>query len=724
MSQNRQQDHSQALSVADKLSPESSAGRDERSVLGMDQNSVQVADEEGSSLLKPNFPKKASGKSISAANPAAVRGVGRSLNRASWSRYLPSFLQGQRSRANWERLLAAVNALEPEYRELTEPQLRKASLSLRYRAKSGEPLADLLPEAYALCREAGRRALNMRHYDVQILGGIALFTGCIAEMQTGEGKTLTATLPLYLHSLLGKGAHLATVNDYLAERDADWMKPLFDALGVSVGKVLTDNSSDERRRAYNSDITYGTAKEFGFDFLRDRLLMRAQGRTVTDFLGAGSSERWNSSGEQPVQRGMHFCLVDEADSILIDEARTPLIIGSLGDSTRETVIATFRWASQHADKFVIDEHYTVEDDTRKYELTARGRQMVRALPRDEVMLQVPLIDLYEYIERAVKVLREFYRERQYVVRDNEIVIVDEFTGRLAEGRKWRDGIHQALEAKEGIDVSVPMGQAARITVQDLFQRYKQLAGMTGTAATSARELKRIYKTPVIQVPTNRPPQRLKLPDRVYGTMDQKFTAIVDEVREMHRVGRPVLIGTRSIDKSLELSKMLKAAGIEHEVLNASEIAREAEIVSLAGHRGRVTVATNMAGRGTDVKLAPGMNEIGGMHVICTELHDAARIDRQLIGRCGRQGDPGSHRQYLSLDDDILKNGLGTKRFEQLKKIGLQGNEFHNYAPLFRKSQLKVEKKHFRDRMALLYFERERNRLHREMGQDPYLDTAE
>ncbi len=648
----------------------------------------------------------------------------RPASKSAWNGWLSSLGFGKLNRAQWNRMLGEINSLEPEYKNFTEPQIRKASLSLRYRAKSGETLGELLPEAYALAREAGRRALNMRHYDVQMLGGIALYSGCIAEMQTGEGKTLTATLPLYLHSLVGKGAHLATVNDYLAARDADWMKPLYDMLGVSIGKVLSESTSDERRRAYNADITYGTAKEFGFDFLRDRLLMRAQGRTSADFLGAGSSERWSSSGEQPVQRGMHFCLVDEADSILIDEARTPLIIGSLGDNARETVIATFRWASQHADKFQLDEHYTVEDDTRKYELTARGRQMVRSLPRDEVMLQVPLIDLYEYIERSVKVLREFFLNRQYVVRDGEIVIVDEFTGRLAEGRKWRDGIHQALEAKEGIEVSVPMGQAARITVQDLFLRYKQIAGMTGTAATSAREMRRIYKTPVIQVPTNRPPQRVKLPDRVYGTMEQKFSAIVEEVREMYRVGRPVLIGTRSIDKSVELSKMLNAAGIEHQVLNASEVAREAEIVAMAGHRGKVTVATNMAGRGTDVKLAPGVDEIGGMHVICTELHDAARIDRQLIGRCGRQGDPGSHRQYLSLDDDILKSGFGTQRFDKLKQLGKQGIEFHSYAGIFRKSQQKVERKHFRDRMALLHFERERNRLHREMGQDPYLDTAE
>lgn len=673
------------------------------------QEMAQVSDDIGSPL---------------ASQPTHSSRLNRPATKSVWNGWLSSLGLGKLNRAQWNRMLGQINSLEPQFKQLTEPQIRKASLSLRYRAKSGETLGNLLPEAYALAREAGRRALNMRHYDVQMLGGIALYSGCIAEMQTGEGKTLTATLPLYLHSLVGKGTHLATVNDYLAARDADWMKPLYDMLGVSIGKVLTESTSDERRRAYNADITYGTAKEFGFDFLRDRLLMRAQGRTSADFLGAGSSERWSSSGEQPVQRGMHFCLVDEADSILIDEARTPLIIGSLGDNARETVIATFRWASQHADQFQLDEHYTVEDDTRKYELTARGRQMVRSLPRDEVMLQVPLIDLYEYIERAVKVLREFFLNRQYVVRDGEIVIVDEFTGRLAEGRKWRDGIHQALEAKEGIEVSVPMGQAARITVQDLFLRYKQIAGMTGTAATSAREMRRIYKTPVIQVPTNRPPQRVKLPDRVYGTMEQKFSAIVEEVREMHRVGRPVLIGTRSIDKSVELSKMLNAAGIEHQVLNASEVAREAEIVAMAGHRGKVTVATNMAGRGTDVKLAPGVDEIGGMHVICTELHDAARIDRQLIGRCGRQGDPGSHRQYLSLDDDILKSGFGTQRFDKLKQLGQQGNEFHSYAGLFRKSQQKVERKHFRDRMALLHFERERNRLHREMGQDPYLDTAE
>ena len=625
----------------------------------------------------------------------------------------------------WMAALQQVCSLEAQTRNYTDEQLRKQSLSLRYRAMSNEPLLRLLPEAFSLVREAGRRSMNMRHFDVQIIGGTALYDGCIAEMQTGEGKTLTATLPLYLHSLSGKGAHLATVNDYLAERDMHWMKPIYDLLGVSVGVVLTNSSPDERRKAYGADITYGTAKEFGFDFLRDRLLLRAQGRMQSDFLGEGSVERWSSRGDEPVQRSLHFALVDEADSILIDEARTPLIIGSLGDETRETVIATFRWAAEHASQFVFEEHFTIEDDTRKIELNARGRSLVRSLPREDVMRLVALVDLYEFTERAIKVYRDFHLNRQYVIRDGEIVIVDEFTGRLAEGRKWRDGIHQAIEAKEKIEVTVPTGQAARITVQDLFQRYRQIAGMTGTAATSAPELRKIYKTPVVLVPTNRPPRRLRLPDQVYGTMEQKFLAIVKEVQELNRKGRPVLIGTRSIDKSLLLSKMLHEIGITHDVLNANEVAREAEIVSEAGKYGRVTVATNMAGRGTDVKLDSAIRDLGGMHVICTELHDAARIDRQLIGRCGRQGDPGSYCQYLSLDDDILRTGYGNKRADQLEKQGrTQPGPFHSMAGLFRRAQRRVERKHFRDRMMLLHHERERTKLQREIGQDPYLDTAE
>jgi preprotein translocase subunit SecA len=625
----------------------------------------------------------------------------------------------------WIKQLQAVNRLESARREMSDSQIKKEARSLQYRVRSGESALDLLAESYSLVREAGRRALNMRHYDVQILGGIAQAHGCIAEMQTGEGKTLTATLSLFAHSLIGKGAHLATVNDYLAQRDAEWMEPIYRLLGTSVGIVLTADQQDQRRKAYACDVTYGTAKEFGFDFLRDRLLMRAAGRLADGFLGAGSEQRWSNAGDSPVQRGLYFSLVDEADSILIDEARTPLIIGSLGDTTREIIIAMYRWTSENAKNFAVDEHYKVDPNNRSIELNARGRQLVRSLPRTEEMRLAPLIDLYEYTERAIRVARDYHLEQQYVIRDDEIVIVDEFTGRLAEGRKWRDGIHQAVEAKENLEVSVPTGQAARITIQELFLRYQHLGGMTGTAATSAKELRRIYRTPVVQVPTNRPPQRARLSDQVYGTMLEKFEAIVESVKEAHKIGRPVLIGTRSIDKSNTLASMLRKGGLKVEVLNANEIAREADIVAQAGRPGQITVATNMAGRGTDIKLKDDVKALGGMFVICTELHDAARIDRQLIGRCGRQGDPGTYRQYMSLDDDILKNAFGLKRADKFRKLGTTTNgSLPRYISTFRRAQRKVERKHFRDRMSLMYHEKERTKIQNEMGQDPYLDTAE
>jgi preprotein translocase subunit SecA len=636
--------------------------------------------------------------------------------------------------ARWRRLLNQINDFEPILLKEDDAGLRKRSLAIRYRAMAGEKLVSVLPEAYALVREAGRRAMSMRHYDVQMIGGIALFEGCIAEMQTGEGKTLTATLPLYLNSLVGKGAHLATVNDYLAKRDAEWMRPLYEVLGTSVGVIQTPDDQNARRVAYSAAVTYGTAKEFGFDFLRDRLLMRAQNRLQTEMLGEGGGG-FNQSGDSVVMRGMHFCLVDEADSILIDEARTPLIIGSIEDNVRDQIVQTYRWAAEVAPQFVMEEHFYIDDETKRFELTARGRQKVRSLPKQDLVRTMGLVDLYEFIERAIKVHREFILNRQYVVRPSEkggqeIVIVDEFTGRLAEGRKWRDGIHQAIEAKEQIEISVPTGQAARITVQDLFLRYEHLAGMTGTAATSAGELRRIYRTPVLRVPTNRPPQREQLADRVFGTAMKKYEAIVEEVIAVHDKGRPVLIGTRSIDKSEVISRLLDEAGIPHEVLNANKVAEEAEIVARAGDRSKVIVATNMAGRGTDVKLAHGIEAIGGMHVICTELHDAARIDRQLIGRCGRQGDRGSYRQYLSLDDDILKNGLGPVKSEKMKQMGQSVAEssgpskLDGYASLFRKAQRRVERKHFRDRMVLLHHEKERKKMQREIGQDPYLDTPD
>lgn len=648
--------------------------------------------------------------------------TGKTLSIFSRQGFRPAMLR-------WKRVLKRINALEKSLADLDDLKLKRQSLALRYRAKAGEKLAKLVPEGYALVREAGRRRLGMRHYDVQMIGGVALFEGYITEMQTGEGKTLTATLPLYIHSLVGKGAHLATVNDYLARRDAEWMTPVFEALGLSVGIIQTGDDQADRRKSYASDITYGTAKEFGFDFLRDRLLLRAQNRIETEMLGDGGGG-FSGTGDQVVMRGMHFGLVDEADSILIDEARTPLIIGSIEDTVRDQIVETYGWAAENAPEYVLDEHFTIHPETKQIELTARGRQRVRALPKSDLVRTMGLVDLYEYAERSIKVHREFLLDRQYVIRPgdkgiDEIVIVDEFTGRLAEGRKWRDGIHQSIEAKEGIEISVPTGQAARITVQDLFLRYPNLAGMTGTAATSAGELRRIYRCPVLRVPTNKPPQRKRLPDGVFGSMEKKFAAIVKEVQEVHAEGRPVLIGTRTIDKSELLSKMLDEVGIEHQVLNANNVAQEAEIVSAAGGANRVTVATNMAGRGTDIKLDDTIERLGGMHVICTELHDAARIDRQLIGRCGRQGDRGSYRQYLSLDDDILSSGFGRAKSEKMKATGedIEGAA-NRYASMFRRAQAKVERKHFRDRMVLMHQEKERKKLQSEIGQDPYLDTPD
>ena len=624
--------------------------------------------------------------------------------------------------ARWASLIPKINALEPETLKLTDEQLRKQSLSLRYRAKSGEPLARLLVEGYALVREAGRRTINMRHFDVQLLGGIAMFHKSIVEMQTGEGKTLAATLPLYLHGLVGRGCHLATVNDYLARRDAEWMTPIYQALGMTVGVVETQMSQDKRRKAYQSDITYGTAKEFGFDFLRDRLLLRQVAEGQGDLLGGMLGQR-NESNEKPVQGPPYFALVDEADSILIDEARTPLIISALPTEEEKLEAACYGWSASVADQFVDDEDYEFDHEKKSVELTREGRQKVRTISKPESLDAVGMVNIYRFIERAVLVEREYSLDRQYVVRDGEIVIVDEFTGRLAEGRKWRDGIHQAVEAKQGVEVTVATGQAARITIQDFFLRYEKLAGMTGTAMSSARELRKIYRCHVIPIPTNRPAIRQRLRTQVFGSAESKWEAVVEEVHQLHEQGRPVLIGTRSIDKSEIISKMLSALGIDHQVLNANHIEAEAEIVAEAGKRDKVTVSTNMAGRGTDIKLGDGVAAMGGLHVILTEMHDASRIDRQLIGRCGRQGDPGTYRQYLGLDDDLLLAGLGPKKSDKLKDLGERSaGPFEHLGRLFLKAQRKVERRHFRQRRALMYFEKERKKMQRQMGQDPYLDT--
>jgi preprotein translocase subunit SecA len=625
--------------------------------------------------------------------------------------------------ARWATLVPKINALEPELLKLNDQQLRKRSLSLQYRAKSGEPLSRLLVEGFALVREAGRRTIAMRHFDVQLLGGIAMFYKSIVEMQTGEGKTLAATLPLYLNALVGRGCHLATVNDYLARRDAEWMGPIYQALGLTVGVVETQMSQDARRKAYHCDITYGTAKEFGFDFLRDRLLLRRVAEGQGDLLGGMLGQRSESS-EKPVQGAAYFCVVDEADSILIDEARTPLIISALPTEEEKLEAECHKWSASVAEEFVDEDDYDFDHEKKTVELTREGRQKARLLPKPEALDTVGMVNIYRYIERSVLVLREYKLDRQYVVREGEVVIVDEFTGRLSEGRKWRDGLHQAVEAKQGVEVTIDTGQAARVTVQDYFLRYERLAGMTGTAMDSARELRKIYRCHVLPIPTNKPAIRQRLRTLVFGTEQAKWEAVVEEVCGLHEQGRPVLIGTRSIDKSERLSRMLVERGVAHQVLNANHIAAEAGIIAQAGQQGNVTVSTNMAGRGTDIRLGEGIAKLGGLHVILTEMHDAARIDRQLIGRCGRQGDPGTFRQYIALDDDLLLAGLGPKKADKLMDRGerLPG-PFDHLSPLYFKAQRKIERRHFRQRRALMYFEKERKKMQRQMGQDPYLDTA-
>jgi len=636
------------------------------------------------------------------------------------------WLKPRRSAINsstW-KVVERIDGLAAEMEALSDPALRRLARSLAYRAKAGEPIDTLLIESFAATREAGRRTLGMRHYDVQLLAGVALVHGAIVEMQTGEGKTLVATLPLVAYALAGRGAHLATVNDYLARRDAEWMEPIYNALGMTVGIVESEMDFDARRAAYARDVTYGTAKEFGFDFLKDRLMNReiAEGRGD---LGAMLTGQSASATSQLLQRPYWFALVDEADNVLIDEARTPLIISSPPGEAQAVQEAVFRFAAEVAATLERDADFETDVQKQTCELLGRGRSRVRAHERPPLLDGVSLLELYDAVERALRARRFFTRDRQYVVRDGKIVIIDEFTGRAAEGRTWRDGLHQAVEAQEQLEVTVPSGHAARITIQDLFARWPHLAGMTGTIATSAGEISRTYDVAVATVPTNRPAIRRRLPPAICTDTADKFTRIVAEVREMHALGRPVLIGTRSIDKSELLSRMLADAGLAHTVLNARQIAQEAEIVAQAGQQGQITVSTNMAGRGTDIRLGPGVHELGGLHVICTELHDSARIDRQLIGRCGRQGDPGTWRQYVALDDDILVSAYGPKRAARIARHLSRycGTASERAIAVYKRAQQRIEARHVRQRRLLEYVERQRAEAHIQMSQDPYLDAA-
>lgn len=633
----------------------------------------------------------------------------------------------------WRKTVSQIQKRAQVLRDWDDHQLRKQGLAVKYQALSGEPLEQLLSEAYALVCEASRRHLQMSPYDVQILAGIALFHGSITVMQTGEGKTLTATLPLFLRSLLSRGVHLVTANDYLAQRDADLMRPMFSALGATVGVVTAANSHQERSMAYAQDITYTTAKEIGFDFLRDRMLRRGQSlgeHAVVSQLIEQRPDHWGSNPrngwptDQPVQRELYTAIVDEADNILIDEAKTPLVVSHPVGSISPQQLSLYRWAANVAQEFQRDQHWTDLVQQRRVELTESGRRRVRQLPKPESLSSTPLLELYEQVETALTVQTYFARDQHYVIRDQEVVIVDEFTGRISEGRKWRAGLHQAIEARENLPITAPTQDAAKITIQELFLKYQYLSGMTGTIANSGPELEKIYHSRVFEMPTHRPPQREAWQELIFGTESEKWEAICDEVEEIFRSGRPVLVGTRTIDKSERLSQMLHDRKIPHDVLNAHRLAQEADIVAEAGTFRRVTVATNMAGRGTDIRLDPVTLQLGGLHVICSERHDSARIDRQLIGRCGRQGDPGSYRIYVSLEDEILRMGLPEKTWKRLLDYRQHPPTFlTRFLHWFERAQAQIESRHFKSRQLLVYHDQQRRQMQLEMGLDPYLDLA-
>ncbi len=598
-------------------------------------------------------------------------------------------------------------------RSWPESQLRESGLSLRYRASSGAPLVALVNDAFPLVLEVARRVLGLEFYDQQIEAGIQLARGRVVEMKTGEGKTLTATLPTFLFGLTGRGAHVVTVNDYLAQRDRETMGPIYERLGLSVGVIQTEHTPPQRQAAYRKDITYGTAKEIGFDFLRDRLAAAAQG-------DAGGRRNVNA-----VQRPFFYALVDEADSILIDEARTPLIIGMIDQVGESEKRACYQWAAVHAAAFVENQHFKYEHDKRQVKLNPPGWRLLRDLPQTPETRAIGMRPLCELMETAIKAARDFQLDKHYAVVEGKVVIIDEFTGRPAEGRQWQKGLHQAIEAKEQLEVTPATHQAATVTIQSLFKLYPKFSGMTGTAWTSRREFAKVYKRRVVRIPTHRPVLRKKLPTRIFPDLATKFQAVVAEVQEMLQHCRPVLIGTRSVDKSEMLSQMMGQQNIPHQVLNARHLAREAEIVSAAGQSGRVTIATNMAGRGTDIKLDPGVREHGGLHVILTEVHEAERIDWQLIGRASRQGDPGSYRIFLALTDEILLLGLGPRRARWVARhYGHQNPVAPEAWSWFRRAQRRLERKYLVDRMILMHHERTTREQFFDTGQDPYLDVAQ
>lgn len=575
-----------------------------------------------------------------------------------------------------------INPQESALKKLSDSSLANKTNAFKARLAKGETLDDILPDAFAVIREASRRVLGMRQFDVQLIGGIILHRGNIAEMGTGEGKTLVATAPVYLNALEGKGAHVITVNDYLAKRDSEWMGQVYKFLGLSVGLIVHDLDFEQRKIAYNSDITYGTNNEFGFDYLRDNMV---------------------SSLNQMVQRPLHYCLIDEVDSILIDEARTPLIISGPGQKSTDNYYVMSKLVPQ----LKLGEDYTIDEKQKTVAPTEAGVSKMEKMLKVDNLYDTDNLELNHLFVQALRAQAMMERDRDYVVKDGEVVIVDEFTGRLMYGRRYSDGLHQAIEAKEGLQVQRESQTLATITFQNYFRMYDKLAGMTGTAKTEEQEFIKIYGLEVFQVPTNRPVQRKDLPDVIFKTKRGKYRAVVREIERRHATGQPMLIGTTSIEQSEQLSHMLKEAGIVHNVLNAKYHELEAQIVAQAGQKGQVTIATNMAGRGTDIVLGEGVSELGGLAIIGTERHESRRIDNQLRGRAGRQGDPGSSQFFLSLEDDLLRifGGDNIKKF--MEKMGLEEDEeirSSMVSSAIQKAQKRVEERNFDIRKYVLEYD--------------------
>ena len=579
-------------------------------------------------------------------------------------------------------IVKRINKLEPEIQKLDDQELAAKTVEFRERLGKGETLDNLLVEAFAVVREAGLRVLDMRAYDEQLIGGIILHQGKIAEMKTGEGKTLVATLPVYLNALNGKGVHVVTVNDYLARRDSEWMGGIYNFLGLTTGTILHSMDDEERKAAYNADVTYGTNNEFGFDYLRDNMKFR-----VEDFC----------------QRDYAFAIVDEVDSILIDEARTPLIISGPSEMSTEL----YNQVNKVIPAFEKDAHYEVDEKAKSLAMTEEGIALGEKVLGVDNLYDPKNIEFLHHLNQSLKAHHLFTRDVDYLVQNGEVVIVDEFTGRTMPGRRYSDGLHQALEAKEGVKIEQENQTLASITFQNYFRMYGKLAGMTGTADTEAPEFKKIYGLEVTVIPTHQDMVRIDYADVIYKNAKAKYRAVVKEIKELHEKGQPVLVGTVNIEISEMISAMLKKAGIKHAVLNAKHHEQEAQIIAEAGHPGRVTIATNMAGRGTDIKLGEGVTELGGLHILGTGRHESRRIDNQLRGRSGRQGDPGSSRFYLSLEDDLLRI-FGSDRIAGIMdKLGMEEDEPIEHSMISKaieNAQRKVEGHNFDIRKHLLEYD--------------------